>query len=79
MTLNVGLIGAGRIGRIHAGNLANRIPNARLVAVADIDLEAAKSLTAELNIETAVSDYAQLLERGDLQAIVISSATNTAM
>ena len=77
MTLNVGLIGAGRIGRIHAGNLANRIPNARLVAVADIDLEAAKSLTAELNIETAVSDYAQLLENGDLQAVVISSATDT--
>lgn len=77
MTLNVGLIGAGRIGRIHAGNLANRIPNARLVAVADIDLEAAKSLTAELNIETAVSDYAQLLEHGDLQAVVISSATDT--
>jgi len=77
LTLNVGLIGAGRIGRIHAGNLANRIPNARLVAVADIDLEAAKSLTAELNIETAVSDYAQLLEHGDLQAVVISSATDT--
>ena len=77
MTLNVGLIGAGRIGRIHAGNLANRIPNARLVAVADIDLEAAKSLTAKLNIETAVSDYAQLLEHGDLQAVVISSATDT--
>jgi len=77
LTLNVGLIGAGRIGRIHAGNLANRIPNARLVAVADIDLEAAKSLTAELNIETAVSDYAQLLENGDLQAVVISSATDT--
>ncbi len=77
MTLNVGLIGAGRIGRIHAGNLANRIPNARLVAVADIDLEAAKSLTAELNIETAFSDYAQLLEHGDLQAVVISSATDT--
>ncbi len=77
MTLNIGLIGAGRIGRIHAGNLANRIPNARLAAVADIDSEAAETLAADLNIETAVSDYAQLLERGDLQAIVISSATST--
>lgn len=77
MTLNIGLIGAGRIGRIHAGNLANRIPNARLVAVADIDLETAKSLATDLNIETAVSDYAQLLEHGDLQAVVISSATDT--
>ncbi len=77
MTLNIGLIGAGRIGTIHAGNLAKRIPNARLVAVADINLEAAKSLAADLNVETVVEDYAQLLEHEDLQAIVIASATDT--
>ncbi|GMR10278.1 MAG: inositol 2-dehydrogenase [Anaerolineae bacterium] len=77
MILNVGLVGAGRIGRIHAENLANRIPNARLAAVADIDLEAAQSLAAHLNIETAVSDYTQLLDQKDLQAVVISSATDT--
>jgi len=77
LTLNMGLVGAGRIGRIHAENLANRIPNARLVAVADIDLEAAESLAADLNIETVVQDYAHLLEQEDLQAIVISSATDT--
>ena len=77
MTVNMGLVGAGRIGRIHAGNLTNRIPNARLVAVADIDLEAAKSLAADLNIERVVSDYSQLLEHEDLQSIVISSATDT--
>ncbi len=77
MTLNMGLVGAGRIGRIHAGNLANRIPNARLAAVADIDLEAAESLAAELNIETVVKHYAHLLEQEDLQAIAISSATDT--
>jgi myo-inositol 2-dehydrogenase/D-chiro-inositol 1-dehydrogenase len=77
LTLNIGLVGAGRIGRIHAGNLANRIPNARLAAVADIDLEAAESLAADLNIETVVKHYTHLLEQEDLQAIVISSATDT--
>ena len=77
MTVNVGLVGAGRIGSVHAGNLANRIPNARLAVVADIDLEAAKSLAADLNIGMAVKNYAQLLENEDLQAIVISSATDT--
>ncbi|MFQ5944347.1 MAG: inositol 2-dehydrogenase [Anaerolineales bacterium] len=77
MTLNIGLIGAGRIGRIHAGNLANQIPAARLAAIADINLEAAKSLAADLNIETVFSDYAQLLEHEDLQAVAICSATDT--
>ena len=39
--VNVGLIGAGRIGRLHAEHLAFRIPEANLVAVSDIILEAA--------------------------------------
>ena len=77
MTLNIGLIGAGRIGRLHAGNLANRIPNARLAAVADIDLEAAKSIADEMHVETAAADYAELLGDEDLQAVVICSATDT--
>ena len=33
--LSFGLIGAGWIGRYHAETLASRLPNARLVAVAD--------------------------------------------
>ena len=77
MTLNIGLIGAGRIGRLHAGNLATRIPNARLAAVADIDLDAAKSVADEMNVETAVTEYAELLSDKDLHAIVICSATDT--
>ena len=77
MTLNIGLIGAGRIGQIHAGNISNRIPNARLAAVADIDLAAAKSVAAEMNVETVVSDYTELLGNEDIQAIAICSATDT--
>jgi predicted homoserine dehydrogenase-like protein len=40
--ISVGLLGAGRIGRVHAEYLAFRIPAANLVAVADIltDVEA---------------------------------------
>jgi myo-inositol 2-dehydrogenase/D-chiro-inositol 1-dehydrogenase len=40
--INVGLLGAGRIGRVHAENLAYRIPAANLAAVADVFLEAAE-------------------------------------
>ena len=38
--LNFGLIGAGRIGRIHGGNVARR-SDAKLVAIADADAAAA--------------------------------------
>ena len=44
-TLNVGLIGAGRIGRLHAEHLAHRIPGARLLMVADVNVEAASTPT----------------------------------
>ena len=44
--VNVGLIGAGRIGRVHAENLAYRLPQVQLVAVADVYQEAARGAVA---------------------------------
>ena len=38
-TIRVGVIGTGRIGKIHAGNLATRIPGVELAAVADTNFE----------------------------------------
>ena len=40
--VNVGLIGAGRIGRLHAEHLAFRIPQAKLLVVSDIIPQAAQ-------------------------------------
>ena len=36
--LNIGIIGAGRIGKVHAATLAYRIPSARVLAIADVNL-----------------------------------------
>ena len=41
--LNIGVIGAGRIGKVHAESVATWVPGARLAGVADIDLAAARS------------------------------------
>jgi len=35
--IGLGLVGAGAIGRVHAGNIHEKVPDARLAAVADID------------------------------------------
>ena len=40
--MKVGLIGAGRIGRVHAENLVYRVPEANLVAISDVYVEAAE-------------------------------------
>lgn len=75
--INIAVIGTGRIGRLHAENLAYRLPQATLVAVADIVLEAAQQTAAACRVPVAVQDYRQLLENRDLDAVVICSATNT--
>ena len=49
-TIRVGVIGAGRIGKIHAENLATRIPGAKVTAVADVNLAAAQELAEKLNV-----------------------------
>ena len=75
--IRVGLIGAGRIGRVHAENLAYRIPEADLVAVSDIFAEAAHKLAAELSIPAAYEDHRRILEDNRIDAVLICSSTDT--
>jgi inositol 2-dehydrogenase len=71
--LGVGVVGVGRMGRRHAENLRSLIPEARLVAVADADLEAARRLAADLEIEHSYASIEELVERKDINAVVIAS------
>lgn len=75
--LRVGVIGAGRIGKLHADNLARRIPNVEVAGIADIYLPAAQELAANLRVPVAVSDYHALLADPAIDAVLICSATDT--
>ena len=75
--INIGLIGAGRIGKLHAEHLAYRIPEANLVAVSDIVAEAAEELAAKLQILAAYADYGRIMEDKAVEAVVICSSTDT--
>lgn len=70
--VRIGLIGAGRIGTMHAGNIARRVPGAELAAVADPRREAAEELAARYDA-TATGDVDELLKDPDLDAVVITS------
>jgi myo-inositol 2-dehydrogenase/D-chiro-inositol 1-dehydrogenase len=76
-TLTIGLVGAGRIGKVHAATLAYRIPAARIQAIADIDLAAAQRAATTFNVPTVSTDYRTLLEDDAIDAIVICSGTDT--
>lgn len=75
--LNIGVIGAGRIGKLHAENLAYRIQETRVVAIADINEAAARETAARLGIPHAYASPSDLLAHTDIDAVVICSATDT--
>ena len=75
--IKVGIIGAGRIGRLHAENLVHRIPGAEVVAVADVMEEAARKLTAELGIPHAFGEPSPIFKDPEIDAVLICSSTDT--
>jgi myo-inositol 2-dehydrogenase/D-chiro-inositol 1-dehydrogenase len=76
-TIQVGVIGAGRIGKIHAENLATRVPGAAVVAIADPVLAAAQETGARLHIPSISADYRTMLKDAKVQAVAICSSTDT--
>ena len=75
--INIGIIGAGRIGKLHAENLSMRIQEANPVIVSDIFLEAAEKCASDYNIPQVVKDYREILANPDINAVLICSSTNT--
>lgn len=73
--LRVAVLGAGRIGKIHAAN-ATASPRARLVAVADPFGSAAADLAGRLGCE-AMLDPVAAIGRDDVDAVVIGTPTDT--
>ena len=70
--LGVGVLGVGEMGRRHAENLRRSVPNARLVAVADMSADRARQVAGELEIDASFSSVEDLIERKDVDAVVIA-------
>ena len=75
--LHIGIIGAGRIGRVHAETLAFRLPEAQIVAITDVNREAALTLAARCGIPKVADSSAAILADPGIDAVLICSSTNT--
>ncbi|HDI11749.1 MAG TPA: inositol 2-dehydrogenase [Candidatus Acetothermia bacterium] len=75
--IGIGIIGAGRIGRLHAENLVRRMPGAEVVAVADVVQEAAEQCAKELGIPKAYGEPGPIFEDPSIDAVLICSSTDT--
>jgi myo-inositol 2-dehydrogenase / D-chiro-inositol 1-dehydrogenase len=76
MSLRIGLIGAGRIGRKHAETLAYRTRGAELAVVADADGDVARAAAAEAGETRWTGDCREVLNDRTIGAVVIAAPTN---
>ena len=75
--LAIGLIGAGRLGRVYARDLASRIAETKLVAIADPVESVAQEVAAEFDVPKHYADPLALIDDPAVDAIVIVSPTHT--
>ena len=73
--VGMAVLGCGRIGRMHARNLA-RHPRAKLVMVFDVLAEAAQQTAAELDVKIARS-VDEVLSAADVGGVLVATPTDT--
>jgi myo-inositol 2-dehydrogenase/D-chiro-inositol 1-dehydrogenase len=75
--MKLGLIGAGRIGKLHGEIVTYNIPGVDIKAVADIYADQAKEWADHLRIANLTVDYRDILRDPEIDAVLICSSTDT--
>jgi myo-inositol 2-dehydrogenase / D-chiro-inositol 1-dehydrogenase len=74
--VRVGIIGAGRIGQVHAETLAYRCPEARAEQIVDFFPDVAAKVAAKYGIPKSGKDYMEIMENPDVDAVWICSPSS---
>ncbi len=75
--LNVGVIGLGRLGSVYAKDLAQRVPNARLAAVADVQPGRAAQFARQYGIPKSYENHHELIADREIDAVAVVTPTST--
>ena len=75
--LKLGIIGAGRIGKLHAENVIKNIKGFEVKSIADVYADAIRDWANSLGIKNVYSDYMEILNDPEIDAVMICSSTNT--
>ncbi len=75
--LRVGIIGAGRIGKVHAETIAFRIPEADAAVIADVNHAAAEHVATACGIARVADSPEAIFSDPSIEAVLICSSTNT--
>ena len=71
--LGFGVLGVGEMGKRHAENLRRLVPEARLVAVADIAADRARQTASELEIEKSFRSLEDMLDCKEIDAVLVAT------
>ena len=72
MSLRIGVVGTGMMGRFHVERLASSVPDAQVVAVSDVNIEGAKQVGEQVGAR-AYADGHELIGDDQVQAVLIAS------
>ena len=75
--LHIGIIGAGRIGKVHAETAAFRLPEVKIVSITDVDRDAAARLANHCAIPVVADSSAEIFADPGVDAVLICSPTGT--
>lgn len=76
--VNIGIIGAGRIGKVHVESIHTQVPNAKVRFLADPFMnEATERWAKEMGVEKVTKDYREILADPMTDAVLICSSTDT--
>lgn len=74
----VGIIGAGRIGKVHAESLTKYVSNVRIKGIADPFMhDGLREWATSMGIETASTNYQDIIGDPEIEAVLICSPTET--
>lgn len=76
--VTVGIIGAGRIGKVHTQSICNIVKNATIKTIADPFMnEETAAWAKSMGVTNTTKDYKEILADPEIQAVLICSSTNT--
>lgn len=76
--VNVGIIGAGRIGKVHVESICTQVANAKVKMLADPFMsEETAAWAKDMGVEQVTKDYKEILANPEIDAVLICSSTDT--
>ena len=73
--VRIGIVGVGRAGQVHGRNVKSGMAGAELVALGDPNQDLLHQVGQQLAVARLVADYRDVVQRDDLDAVVIATPT----